>query len=107
DRGRRVDVPCRLVGEKDLRTVDECPSNRHSLLFTTGEFAGHAVALAFEADQFDDLGDNLADEPTRLSDDLQRERHVLVDVLVGQQPEVLEYAADATPQVRNLPVRQP
>ena len=56
-----------------LGTVDECPSDRHSLLFTTGEFAGHAVALAFEADQFDDLGDNLA-QPTQLSDDLQRER---------------------------------
>jgi hypothetical protein len=58
----------------------------------------HARRLALEADQFEDLGDDLADGVARLADDLEREGDVLRDGLVVQQPEVLEDAADGLAQ---------
>jgi hypothetical protein len=42
-----------------------------------------------------------------LADDLEGEGDVLVHVLVRQQPEVLEHAADRAAQGGHLPVRQP
>ena len=39
----------------------------------------------------------------RLSDDLERERHVLEDRLVREELEVLEDGAEVAPQVRDLP----
>src|SRR5215471_987699 len=60
--------------------------------------------LAFQADQVDHLGDDLADEPAGLPDDLEREGDVVVDVLVRQQPEILEHTSDPAAQVGNLPV---
>src|ERR1700744_4294805 len=107
DRRGRVDVSGRLVGQQDHRPVDEGPGHGDPLLLATGQLVGHPVVLALQADQVDDLGHDLADEPPRLADDLQREGHVLVDVLVRQEPEVLEHTADAAPEHRHAPVGQP
>ena len=104
DGGGRVDVPRRLVRQQDHRPVDERPGHRHPLLLAAGELVGHPVVLAFQPDQVHHLGDDLADEPARLPDHLEGEGHVLVNVLVGQQPEVLEHAADPAAQIRDLPV---
>ena len=104
DRGGRVDVPRRLVRQQDHGPVHERPGHRDPLLLATGQFIGHPVVLAFQPDQVHHLGDDLADEPPGLADHLEGEGDVLVDVLVGQQPEVLEHAPDPAAQVRNLPV---
>src|SRR5215472_1209324 len=104
DRGRRVDVSRRLVGEQDHRAVDERAGHRDTLLLTAGQFVRHPVMLALEAHQVDHFRYHAADEPPRLADHLERERHVLVDILARQQPEVLEHAADPAAQVRHLPV---
>src|SRR5215472_5593481 len=107
DRGSRVDVPRGLVRQQDHGPVDERPGHRDPLLLTAGQFVGHPLVLALQADQVDDLGYDLADEPARLPDHLQRERDVPVDVLVRQQAEILEDAADAAAQVGHLPIVQP
>src|SRR6266571_4772282 len=107
DRGARINVASRLIGEQNHRPVDEGPRHRHSLLLATGQFVRHALGLAIEADQVDHLGYHLADEAPRLADDFEREANVLVHVLVRQQAEVLENAADLPAQVGNLPVVQP
>src|SRR5258708_4518357 len=106
DRSRRVYVPGRLVGQQDHRAVDERPGHRYPLLLTTGQLVGHPVALALKPDEIDDLRNHFANESARLADDLERERDVLVDALPGQQPEVLEDAANPAPELRYLPVRE-
>ena len=40
------------------------------------------------------------------ADHLQSEGHVLEDILVGQQPEVLEHTADVAPEIRDSPLAQ-
>src|SRR5215469_1779 len=107
DRGSRIDVSSRLVCQQDHGAVNEGPGHGDSLLLTTGQFVWHPVPLALEPDQVDDLGDHLPDEAARLANDLEGESNVLIDVLIRQQPEVLEHTADAPAQVRDLPVREP
>src|ERR1700761_4455528 len=107
DRGGRVDVSGGLVGQQDHRPVHERAGHGDPLLLAAGQLVGHPVVLALQADQVDDLGHDLADEPAGLADDLQGEGHVLVDVLVRQQPEVLEHAADPAAEHGHAPVRQP
>lgn len=65
-----------------------------------------ALLLAVEADEGERLGDRLVDVGPRRSDHLQRERHVLEDGLVRQQPEVLEHRSDVPAEVRHLAGRQ-
>src|SRR5258708_2728208 len=98
DRGCRVDVPGGLIRKQDHRAVHERPGHRYPLLLATGQLVRHPVPLTLQADQVDHLGHDLLDEPARLADDLQSEGDVLVDVLVRQQPEILEDAADAAAQ---------
>src|SRR5258706_12086686 len=54
--GRRgVEVPGRLVGEQDQRSVDEGARDRHPLLLSTRELTGEAVRLLRQADEVEDL----------------------------------------------------
>ena len=52
---RRVEVPGRLVGEKDERTVDKGPGDGDPLLFAAGELLGQSVALLAETDEIEHL----------------------------------------------------
>ena len=103
DRGRRVEVSGRLVGEEDQRPVDERARDRHPLLLTTRQLGREVVGLLGEADEVEDLRHLRAHDVLRPADHLERERDVLVDRLVGEQLEVLEDAADVAPQLRHLP----
>src|SRR2546423_1373979 len=103
DRGVRVEVSGGLVGEQDQRPVDERPGHRDPLLLTTGELVRIPVLLAAEADQFEHLRDDPAGDALGLADHLQGEGHVLVRRPVGQQPEVLENAADLAPEAGDAP----
>ena len=104
--GRRVEVAGGLVGQEDQGAVDEGPGHRHPLLLATGELAGEVVALLGQADEVEHLGDLGGDHVLGPADDLEGEGHVLEDGLVGQEPEVLEDAADVAPQVRDAPLGQ-
>ena len=99
DRGVRVEVSGGLVGQQDQRPVHERPGDGDPLLLTTGELVRVAVLLAAEPDQLQHLGHDPAGDRLGLADHLEGERHVLVRGAVGQQPEVLEDAADRAPEV--------
>ena len=107
DAGGGVEVSGGLVGDQDRRTVDERTSDGNALLLTTGQLAGVAVFFAGQTDELDHLRDDLGDQVARASGHLEGEGHVLVDGLVGEQPEVLEDGADLAAQLGHLPVREP
>src|ERR1700693_3042971 len=98
-------VPVRLIRSSTfIMPIDVAGS-----MFPVGSSASRSIsrvkdALALETDQVDHLRDDLLDEAPLLADHFEGERDVLVDALVRQQPEVLEHAPDAPPQVRQLPV---
>jgi hypothetical protein len=56
---RRVEVACRLVSEQDQRPVDECASDRYTLLLATGQLVRQAIFLAGQADEFEHGGNLL------------------------------------------------
>lgn len=104
DRGPRVEVAGRLIGEQHLRPVHQGAGDRDALLLTAGQLVRHPLLLAVEPDEGESLGNRLLDEAARRTGHLQRERHVLVHRLRREEPEVLEHRADVTPEVRHLPV---
>src|SRR4029077_12776213 len=55
--GRRVEVPGRLIGEKDSRIVDQRPRDRDPLLLAAGQLIGELVFLSFQADDAEHLLD--------------------------------------------------
>ncbi|MCY1232619.1 hypothetical protein D9M72_451210 [compost metagenome] len=63
----------------------------------------HAVFLAFKAYRLEDFRDRIPDDTAALSDDLHGEGNVREDILLRQQPEVLEHDADAPAQPRDPP----
>ena len=104
DRGHRVEVAGRLVGEQQRRVVDEGAGDRDALLLAAGELVGVVVDLRLQADEAQDLGHLAADLRARLADHLQRVGDVVVDGAVGQQLEVLEHGPDPAAQVRRAVV---
>ena len=106
DRGDRVEVAARLVGEQQRRVVDEGAGDRDALLLAAGELVGVAVQLGREADQAQRLRHLGADRGAAGADHLQRVGDVVVDGAVGEQLEVLEDRADVAPQLRDLLLRQ-
>ena len=66
---------------------------------------GHPLLHAREADELEGLGHERTDRAAGPADDLQRVGDVLLDRLVGQQPEVLEDRADLATQLRHLALR--
>ena len=68
-----------------------------------GELTGHPSGLAGQAHHVEHLRHHLLDHVGLFADHLQRERDVLVDRLLLQQPEVLEHAADHLPKLGDVP----
>ena len=83
DRGDRVEVAARLVGEQQRRVVDEGAGDRDALLLAAGELVGVAVELGREADEAQHLRHLLADLGAAGADHLQRVGDVVVDGAVG------------------------
>ena len=102
----RVKVARRLIGDEDIRPVDEGPGDRDALLLTAGQFVGEALFLAVESDHLQDFRHDGLDVTAGLPDHLKRESHVLEHGLVRQQSEVLEHRADLATQLRHPPRRQ-
>ena len=106
DRGDRVEVSARLVGQQQRRMVDEGAGHGDALLLTAGELVGVAVELGREADQAQRLRHLLADFGAAGADHLQGVSDVVVDGAIGQELEVLEDGADVAAQLRDLLLRQ-
>ena len=83
DGGLRVEVSGGLVGDQDLGPVDEGPGDGDALLLAAGEFLVESAFFPAEADQFQGLGNELADHARWLADHLQGEGYVLVDGFAG------------------------
>ena len=64
------------------------------------------VGLASETDHLQDIRNRLLDEPPRLADHLEGEGHVVEDVLLRQEPEVLEHDPEVAPEIGHLATRQ-
>ena len=98
-----VEIACRLVGEDQLRTVEDSPCDGNTLLLTTGELEGHTVALVGHIHSLQHLCDTLADAVVLLpARGFQHELEVLVHRTVGQQLEVLEHHTHLPSEGRNL-----
>ena len=104
DRGARVEVAGRLVGEQQRRMVDEGAGDREPLLLAAGELVGEVRDLVGEADEAERVGDLPADLRARGADHLEGVGDVVVDVPAREQLEVLEDGADPAAQVRDLRV---
>ncbi len=100
DRRRRVEVPGGLVGQQDQRPVHERARDRHALLLAARQLVRVVLHLVLQPDQLDDLRHARLDDVLRLPDHVERERHVLVHGLVGEQLEVLEDRPHVAAQVR-------
>ena len=57
-----IEVPGRLVGQKQRRTVHERARDRDSLLFAAGQLVRVALHLVLEADETEHLGDLRVDD---------------------------------------------
>ena len=71
-----------------------------------GQLVGIVVDLVRQTDETQDLVHLTARRPLLTAGDLQRVEHVVGDGLVLQQLEVLEHAADVSPQIRHFPPPQ-
>ena len=100
----RVEVSGGFVGKKNQRSVDECPSHRHTLLLTTGELVREAVVLVAEPHELEYLRHLRLDDRLRPANHFEGEGDVLKHRLVGQEPEVLEHAADVAAQEGDSPL---
>src|SRR3954471_13274201 len=103
---QRVEVPGGLVGDHDLRVVDERARDGRALLLAAGELVRVLLRLPRQADQRKRAGDGRPDPAPRRARDLEREPDVLADGLARQQLEVLEDDADLPPHHRHLAPRQ-
>jgi hypothetical protein len=98
--GLRVEVTRRLVGQDDIRSVEQGARNDDALLFTTREGVGHAVALILHPHLGQHLRDAFIDLFLRApAGGSEHEAKVLLDGAVSQQLKVLEDDAQPATQV--------
>ncbi len=100
---RGVEIAGGFVREDDLRIGDERPRHGHALLLAAGELLGHVLRAMREAHFLERHGD----APLALGGGHppvdERHLHVLRDVQVVDEVEVLEHEADArAPAQRQL-----
>ena len=93
--GRGVEVPGRLVGEEEVRVVDEGAGDGHPLLLAARQFAG----VVSQAVREPDGGELLAGPVERVGGarELARRGHVLEGGHGGNEVERLEHDADVSP----------
>src|ERR1700730_14289099 len=96
--GGRVEVPGRLIGEKDPRIVHERPCDRDPLLLAARKLFWEFVFFSLEADDAEHLFDFRLEVPQGALGDAQGEGDVLKDGEVGKQLEILKDHADLAPQ---------
>jgi len=79
----RIQVASWFIGEENFRPVDKRPSDDCSLLLTSRNFSGETVLLVLQADDLEDLRDNLHDLRVRHASDFKCESDVFKKRLLG------------------------
>jgi hypothetical protein len=102
-----VEVAGRLVGEQDVRLVDQRARDRDALLLAARERERALVAAVLQADLLQHLEHARARDAARCRDHVERERDVLLDGAAREQLEVLEHDADPAPQLGHRARREP
>ena len=85
-----IEIAGGLVGQDDLRSVDQCAGDRDALQFAAGQFARHARAALAETDGGEHRAHFLLRRRIGDADERQRQRDVLPDGQVRQHVEGLE-----------------
>ena len=101
DADHRVDRAERLVHQQHRRVGRERPGHADALALTAGELVGIAVAVGrrVEADEVHQLAGALLGGRRRLAVEQRHRHHVAQDLLVGEQPDLLDDVADAAAQL--------
>ena len=102
ERQIRIEVAGRLVGEHQLRVVDERASDRNPLLFAARQFLGKRVDAVLQADPFQHLKRLALLRRQRNTQDTHDERDVLEHREPGDQSKVLKNEPDAPPEGLDL-----
>ena len=98
----RVDVAGRLVGEQQLRLVDDGAGDGRALLLAARQHRREGVHAIAQPDPLQQVGHVLLVVGDALAGDAQRHGHVLPGRHVIEQAEVLEHDADAAAQLGAL-----
>src|SRR5262245_33623433 len=96
----RIDVAGRLVGEQQLRFVDDGPSDGGALLFSARQYGRKGMHAIAQSNPLQKIGHVLLVVRNALAGDTQRKGNVLPGAEVIEQPEILEDNADPAPELR-------
>ena len=86
----RIEVAQRFIEQEDLRVSDNCPTDRNTLTFTTGEMLRFTVQEVRNTQNLGGFRDTLVDLCFGIFAKFQPERHVLVHRHVRVEGIVLE-----------------
>ena len=97
-----VEVAGRLIGDQDLRSVDQCAGDGRTLLLAAAQLARVGIVLVAETDALEHLRDIGADLRGGFTGDQLGEADVLVDGTVLKEAKVLEDDAEAATVLRDM-----
>ena len=86
----RVDVARGLVGDDGAGVVGQGPGDGHPLLLAAGKLPGHIPHAPLQAHQAQHIGHALLDLAVARPVNMHCQGHVLIDIPVVDQAEVLE-----------------
>ena len=92
---RRVEIAGRLVGDDDVRMVDDGPGDGHALFLAAGELVREIPHLVGQIDELEDMRHVRGNFPCGPASGLHGKGDVLVGGLVRNEPIILEDHADA------------
>ena len=102
-----IEIAGGFVGEKDLGLIDDGTGNRHPLLFSVGEVGRILPHFLMEIDHPESLEDPATDLFNRDAQDMKAEGHVVKDLFMEEQAEVLEDDAHRPAELIDLVVVEP
>ena len=100
----RIEVSGRLIRQQNVRMIDQRSRERHSLLLAAGELIRKVFILVGKSDRGKNVRHIPLDARIRDLNDTLGKCHVLIDIPVLQQTEVLEYDAQIPAEFCNLPM---
>ena len=92
----------RLVEQQDLRLVDQCAGDGHTLLLSAGEKRHVPLLVSLQVHQGEHSRHFLADDVLARLFDPEAEGDIVVNVHVGEQGVALEHGVDLPPVGRHL-----
>ena len=101
-----VEVPCRLIGDDEVRLIDNRAADADALFLAARELVGEMSGLIGEIYQFKDVGHVARNLVVGAAHGLHREGDVLIGGLIGDETEVLEDHTDSATIMIECRVRQ-